>query len=166
MPIFEIQLTKSRKTNFTHFPFLWRSYGFSFFPFPFLVVANVNVPKKSVLILELENLPLYLTYYIIFNFLNSFFSCLNTLVCFPKKQACKPRSDASSEHRPFTTHSPGQSVEVAAKKTANCEGFYGNVGGEEEEMFPRELGLIPPIKSFSHPPRSSLNLLHFKWILI
>ena len=37
---------------------------------------------------------------------------------------------------------------------------------EEEEMFPRELGLIPPIKSFSHPPRSSLNLLHFKWILI
>ena len=79
LPIFEIQLTKSRKTNFTHFPFLWRSYGFSFFPFPFLVVANVNVPNKSVLILELENLPLYLTYYIMFNFLISFFSCLNAL---------------------------------------------------------------------------------------
>ena len=101
LPIFEIQLTKSRKTNFTHFPFLWRSYGFSFFPFPFLVVANVNVPKKSVLILELENLPLYLTYYILFKFVISFFSCLNTLVCFPKKQACKARSDASSEHRPL-----------------------------------------------------------------
>ena len=30
---------------------------------------------------------------------------------------------------------------------------------EEEEPFPREFGLIPPIKSFSRPPRSFLNLL-------
>ena len=142
MPIFEIQLTKSRKTNFTHFPFLWRSYGFSFFPFPFLVVANVNVPKKSVLILELENLPLYLTYYIMFKFLNSFFSCLNTLVCFPKKQACKARSDASSEHRPFMTQTHRGKVWRLQLKTANCEGFYGNVGGGGD--VPSGVGTNPP----------------------
>ena len=30
---------------------------------------------------------------------------------------------------------------------------------EEEKEIPREFGLIPPIKSFSRPPRSFLNLL-------